>query len=150
MISHYSQWVLKRWKNSIVRRIAGMILASGVVASTGLIGWGIIQGSYDLHPLLGLAIESILLASCFAGRSLRTAAETVLEPLNSSDLETARQKLSLYVGRDSDNLSESEVMRAVLETVTENAVDGVMAPLILCDRRVHDFSCWGLTLSLRL
>jgi adenosylcobinamide-phosphate synthase len=129
VISHYSQWVLNHWKHPVIRRIAGIILATGVVTSTGFIGWGMIQGSYYLHPVLGLAIESILLASCFAGRSLRTAAETVLEPLNSSDLETARQKLSLYVGRDSDNLSESEVMRAVLETVTENAVDGVMAPL---------------------
>ncbi|HEY9836753.1 MAG TPA: CobD/CbiB family cobalamin biosynthesis protein, partial [Vampirovibrionales bacterium] len=129
VISIYSQGVLKRWKTPLVRRIAGIILAIGAIASSGLIGWGIVQGFYSLHPLWGLVIESILLASCFAGRSLRTAAETVLKPLNDSDLETARQKLSLYVGRDTDNLSESEVMRAVLETVTENAVDGVMAPL---------------------
>jgi adenosylcobinamide-phosphate synthase len=129
VISVYSQGVLTRWKTPLSRRIAGIILALGAIAGTGLIGWIIVQGSYSLHPLFGMAIESILLASCFAGRSLRTAAETVLAPLNHSDLETARQKLSLYVGRDTHNLSESEVMRAVLETVTENAVDGVMAPL---------------------
>jgi adenosylcobinamide-phosphate synthase len=34
-----------------------------------------------LHPLLGIALESILLASCFAGRSLRAAAEAVLQPV---------------------------------------------------------------------
>nr|MDJ0591806.1 adenosylcobinamide-phosphate synthase CbiB [Pleurocapsa sp. MO_226.B13] len=45
------------------------------------------------------------------------------------DLKSARSRLSLYVGRDTDNLSESEILRALLETVGENAVDGVTAPL---------------------
>ena len=78
---------------------------------------------------MAIILEVILLASCFAGKSLRIAAVDVLKPLNSGDLKTARSRLSLYVGRDTDNLSESEILRAVLETVAENAVDGVTAPL---------------------
>ena len=70
-----------------------------------------------------------MLASCFAGRSLRRAAEEVLAPLANGDIETARQTLSLYVGRDTQQLSALEIYRAVLETVSENAVDGVLAPL---------------------
>lgn len=84
-----------------------------------------------MHPLLGIAIQTILLASCFAGRSLRAAAEDVLAPLNVGDLVKARERLSLYVGRDTENLSEPEILRALLETVTENAVDGVTAPLFM-------------------
>ncbi|MGL5194035.1 MAG: cobalamin biosynthesis protein, partial [Chroococcales cyanobacterium] len=38
VISNYSQWVLNRWKHPVIRRIAGIILATGAVASTGLIG----------------------------------------------------------------------------------------------------------------
>jgi adenosylcobinamide-phosphate synthase len=45
------------------------------------------------------------------------------------DLPKARISLSNYVGRDTENLSAAEILRAVLETVTENATDGVMAPL---------------------
>jgi adenosylcobinamide-phosphate synthase len=93
------------------------------------VGWLIVQGASLLDPLLGITVESVLLASCFAGRSLRAAAVDVLQPLDAGDLVGARSKLSLYVGRDTENLSESEILRAVLETVTENATDGVMAPL---------------------
>jgi adenosylcobinamide-phosphate synthase len=82
-----------------------------------------------LHPLLGIAVESIVIASCFALHSLRKAAIDVMQPLTEGKLEEARQILSNYVGRDTENLSEAEVLRAVLETVTENATDGVMAPL---------------------
>ena len=128
-IAGYSQWVLKQWQSPLVLRWAGVVLGIGLVSGSGLIGWGIVQGANFLHPVLGIAVKSILLASCFAGRSLRAAAEDVLRPLADGDLATARSRLSLYVGRDTENLSEPEILRAVLETVTENATDGVMAPL---------------------
>ena len=82
-----------------------------------------------VHPILGIFIESILLASCFALKSLRTAAETVLQPLEAGNIERSRSILSNFVGRDTQNLTDLEILRAVLETVTENATDGVMAPL---------------------
>ena len=61
--------------------------------------------------------------------SLRKAAEDVLAAIATTDLATARSQLSLYVGRDTDKLTIPEIERAILETITENAVDGVMAPL---------------------
>jgi adenosylcobinamide-phosphate synthase len=94
-----------------------------------MVGWLIVRGFHLLHPLAGVAVESILLASCFAGRSLRAAAEDVLQPLDKGDIIDARLRLSQYVGRDTENLSEPEILRAILETVTENATDGVMGPL---------------------
>jgi adenosylcobinamide-phosphate synthase len=110
-------------------RVAGIVLALGLIAGSSWIGWLVIHVARRLHPLLGIVIETVLLAACFAGRSLRAAAEDVLEPLAAGDLVSARSRLSQYVGRDTTNLSESELLRAVLETVTENATDGVMAPL---------------------
>ncbi|NER28273.1 MAG: cobalamin biosynthesis protein CobD, partial [Symploca sp. SIO1C4] len=70
-----------------------------------------------------------LLASCFALRSLQSAAIDVLQPLTTGELAQARSNLSQYVGRDTQKLNHSEIFRAVLETVAENATDGVMAPL---------------------
>lgn len=114
---------------AIAQRTAGILLGIILVAGSGGVGWLLVQCARWFHPLLGTAVASILLASCFAGRSLRKAGEEVLKPIVAGDLATARSTLSLYVGRDTENLSEPEILRAVLETVTENATDGVMAPL---------------------
>jgi adenosylcobinamide-phosphate synthase len=71
------------------------------------------------------------LASALAGRSLRLAVEDVLKPLSSAppQLEQARQKLAWIVGRDVDGLPAPELLRALAETASENAVDGLFAPL---------------------
>jgi adenosylcobinamide-phosphate synthase len=129
MISRYTHFALKLLQRPLSLRIAGVILGLGMIGGSGIAGWLIIQAASLLHWSVTLAISSILLASCFAGRSLRAAAEDVLQPLNAGDLATARSKLSLYVGRDTAQLTEPEILRAVFETVTENATDGVMAPL---------------------
>lgn len=128
-ISRYSQVALKCLRSPGALRIAGMVLGLGMIGGSGLAGWAIVAGARSIHPLLGTGVASVLLASCFAGRSLRAAAEDVLQPLAGGDLDTARRHLSRYVGRDTETLPESEIVRAVLETVTENATDGVTAPL---------------------
>jgi adenosylcobinamide-phosphate synthase len=110
-------------------RLSGIILGLGLIIGSGLVGWLIIWAVNLINPELGIVLATILLASSFAGKSLRVAAEDVLESLAQKDLKTSRSCLSLYVGRDTDNLSELEILRAVLETVAENAVDGVTAPL---------------------
>ncbi|WP_413175090.1 adenosylcobinamide-phosphate synthase CbiB [Anabaena azotica] len=129
IISGLSKFFLQHCQREITQRLAGIVLAIILIIGSGLSGWLIIQIAKWLHPLLGIILESIFLASCFALHSLRTAAVDVIKPLTTGNLEQARQILSNYVGRDTANLSEPEVLRAVLETVTENATDGVMAPL---------------------
>lgn len=129
VIDRYTKFALRVLKSKIALRWAGIILAMVLIVGSGTIGWVIVAIAQALHPILGVVFGSVLLASCFAGRSLRSAAEDVLRPLADGDLDQARSKLSLYVGRDTTNLSETEILRAVLETVTENATDGVMAPL---------------------
>jgi adenosylcobinamide-phosphate synthase len=128
-IHTYRQWVLKSIQQPWLLRLAGLILALGIVGISGAVGWWIVHLANQIHWLLALVLESILLASCFAGRSLRAAAGDVLQPLSQGDLDTARERLSRYVGRETAQLSEPEILRAILETVTENATDGVMAPL---------------------
>ncbi|MBS9395515.1 MAG: cobalamin biosynthesis protein [Dolichospermum sp. LBC05a] len=129
VISRLSKLALQYCQNPLSQRLAGIFLGVIVITGSGLVGWIIVQSAKWVHPLLGIAVESILLASCFAFKSLRNAAMEVLQPLKNGELESARQVLSNYVGRDTANLSPAEILRAVLETVTENATDGVMAPL---------------------
>ncbi|TVQ07323.1 MAG: cobalamin biosynthesis protein [Leptolyngbya sp. DLM2.Bin27] len=122
-------------------RRLGVILALGVMLGSGLVGWWAVHLAGMVHPMVGIAAEVVLLASCLAGRSLRRAAEEVLNPLAVADIPTARQRLALYVGRDTENLDEPEILRAVLETVSENATDGVLAPLFYA--LVGAFLPWG-------
>ncbi len=129
VISRFTQFALKHFHSKLLQYWAGIVLGIGLVSGSGVGVWLIVQGANWLHPLFGIGFESILLASCFAGRSMRAAAQEVLQPLAAGDLEQARSALSLYVGRDTQNLSKPEILRAVLEMVTENATDGVMAPL---------------------
>ncbi|MEL6439516.1 MAG: adenosylcobinamide-phosphate synthase CbiB [Cyanobacteria bacterium J06621_8] len=111
------------------RRLAGLLLGVLLIAGSGFLAWAV--GFYLglINSLLGEGIQIVLLASCFAGRSLRVAVLDVLKPLAAGNILQARSHLSRYVGRDTENLSQSEILRALLETVAENSVDGVTAPL---------------------
>ncbi|OKH26018.1 cobalamin biosynthesis protein [Hydrococcus rivularis NIES-593] len=129
IISHFTQLAINYFQDRWQRRVAGIILSTGLIIGSGLVGWLIVWGATWIHPALGIVIEIILLASCFAGRSLRKAAIDVLQPLSSGDIKLARSKLGRYVGRDTAHLCQSEILRAILETVAENTPDGVTAPL---------------------
>ncbi|MGK7944205.1 MAG: adenosylcobinamide-phosphate synthase CbiB [Microcystaceae cyanobacterium] len=128
-ISHLSQLLITHCPQKWQRRLGGIALGLTIIIGSGLSGWLLITVATRLHPLLGLLLEIILLASCFAGRSLRLAALDVLAPLKEGNLVIARQKLSQYVGRDTEQLSQAEILRATVETVAENAIDGVTSPL---------------------
>ncbi len=128
-IDRYTKLSLSLFDQPLVLRLAGIGLTVLTLTLTGITTWLMVTVGSWLHPWLGQAIAIVVIASCLAGRSLRNAAEEVLSALETGDLSIAQQRLSLYVGRDTDNLSEAEILRAVLETVTENATDGVMAPL---------------------
>lgn len=129
IIQNYTKFVIKIISNNLLRCLAGIILGLSLILGTVAITWLIVEITARINIVLSIVIQILLLASCFAGKSLRVAAEDVLEPLLVFDLATARSKLSRYVGRDTKQLSQIEILRAILETVAENAVDGVSAPL---------------------
>lgn len=128
-IQAYQKQLLSRVASPKGQRLGGIFLMLSLVGLSMAMGWGAIALASQLHPWLGQGLAIVLLASCFAGRSLRQAAEDVLMPLGTGDLVAARDRLKRYVGRDTDDLSEAELHRALFETATENAVDGVLAPL---------------------
>lgn len=85
--------------------------------------------SYQIHPLIGIIVESILISTTIAHKSLKEAALEVYHPLQKNDFDEARLKLSYIVGRDTETLDESGIVRGTVETVAENTSDGVTAPL---------------------
>jgi adenosylcobinamide-phosphate synthase len=129
VISFVTKLTIKYCQQKWLRRLVGIVLGTGLIIGSAAIAWSIVLGFNSIAPWLGLVVEIIMLASCFAGKSLRNAAVDVLQSLCTKNLETARFKLSQYVGRDTANLSKLEILRATLETVAENTTDGVTAPL---------------------
>ncbi|MBS3886817.1 MAG: cobalamin biosynthesis protein CobD [Dethiobacter sp.] len=90
---------------------------------------GLISIFSFIHPLAGAILTVMMLATALATRSLQQAAEEIYLPLQDGNIKQARQAVAMVVGRDSEQLSEREVSRAAVETVAENTVDGVTAPL---------------------
>jgi len=80
----------------------------------------------------GRALRSTTLATGLSagGRALWKAASEVEGVLVTGDLEEARRRLPTLVGRDSSDLDESEIARAVVESVAENTVDAIVAPAL--------------------
>jgi adenosylcobinamide-phosphate synthase len=120
-----------RRRSPAVELVLGVGLLILTLGLSGAIAGAWVWAWRSLHPILGMVAEAIAIAAGFAGRSLRDAALDVLTPLTApnKDVATARSHLARYVGRDTGHLDETEILRAIAETVAENSVDGVLAPL---------------------
>lgn len=74
-------------------------------------------------------VNILILWTTIAAKCLHVEGKKVYYELKKGDIKEARVKLSYIVGRDTKNLSENEIIRADVETVAENASDGIIAPL---------------------
>jgi len=110
-------------------RLAGGLITLVLVGGSGCAGWLLELASQQMPRPLGAALLLVALTSALAGRSLCQAVRQVLASLEGGDLTAARQQLAWIVGRDTDQLDGPEIMRALAETASENAVDGLFAPL---------------------
>ena len=91
------------------------------------VGGALIVGALA-EGVLGEAIALALSVSVSsAGRALTEAAEVVAENLRAGDFAGARRALPSLVGRDPSDLSESEIVRAVVESLAENLSDAIVA-----------------------
>src|SRR6266478_3641286 len=77
----------------------------------------------------GFLVAVYWIFTCLAVRSLDRESNHVIEALRLGNLERARMLVGQLVGRDTKHLSESDVIRAVFETVAENMSDAIVAPL---------------------
>lgn len=128
-INFGSQLIIRKVNNKNTRRLWGIFLGLKIIIGSGFLAWLVVYLTEKISPILAIFVQIIGMASCFAGHSLAQVARSVLDPLKVGDLNAARQKLALFVGRDTDNLSETEILRATVESVAENTVDGVTSPL---------------------
>ncbi len=108
------------------------ILFGSVIAYSVLYFMGI-----DVIPSpVRYLVAAYFLKATFAIRCLYNAADEVRVELDAGNLDPARKKLSMYVSRNTSKLDEGHVSSAIIETTSENYVDGILSPLLF-------YACFG-------
>ena len=103
-----------------------------LTVATILIVAAVVQGLLVLLsslPALRTMLEIYLIYAALAWRSLKDESSAVMDRLNENDLDGARYAVSRIVGRDTVDLDRESIVCATVETVGENAIDGVFSPL---------------------
>ena len=111
-------------------RAAGLVLAVALPLACGLLTWGILHLCGMVHPGLRFVAEAWASYQILAACELRRQSLAVARAFSKGGLVAAREAVGLIVGRDTSVLDEQGVARAAVETVAENASDGVIAPLL--------------------
>ena len=110
-----------------LRRALGTMAALGAIGLPTMLAWAV-------QAQLGSGWTSIIVAGILAWplvalRSLHDHVMAVADPLQAGDIKAARAKVAHIVGRDPLTLDEAAIARAAIESLAENASDGVVAPL---------------------
>lgn len=117
--------------------LAGTVTVVIVLAVTSSAVLLLLLGMTGISPVLADISAIFLLYTTVAARDLARHSEVVYRHLQSGNLPAARKAVAMIVGRDTESLDNAGVCRACVETVAENTVDGVTAPLF-----------WGLAFGL--
>lgn len=110
-------------------RLAGILTALTVIALSGLTAWWLVRLAGCVHPGMADAMSIFLIYTALAARDLARHSTAVLQALDTGDLELAKKRVSMIVGRDTKNMDEEDIVRAAVESVAENTSDGIIAPL---------------------
>ena len=116
------------------KRITNEVTAGGIVVVSTLLMFTIIPFVllfilYKLSYVLGLFVESFICWQCLAAKGLEKESMKVYYALENEGLGAGRDAVSRIVGRDTEGLNEEEILKATVETISENTSDGVIAPL---------------------
>jgi adenosylcobinamide-phosphate synthase len=123
-------WLERSWNRAdlsdVMRRVLG--IATVLIVLGVSIAAGVVIELLARKASWGWAIVALVATTGLAQRSLYVHARDVLRPLLSGDLVRARQSLSRIVGRDTEQLDETGVSAAALESLAESFNDAVVAP----------------------
>lgn len=106
----------------------GIFICLSLIAITSVVTYIIIK-IFEFSFFAKSIVSAVIIAITFSTRCLGKEANKVYKALKSNDIKKARLCLSYIVGRQTESLDEQEIIRATVETVAENSVDGTIAPM---------------------
>ena len=116
-------------KDAAGERKAGICMNLSVLFLTAVISGAVILLCKAISKWLCFAVCTVLCWQVFAAKCLKDEAMKVSSCLENDGLDAGRKQVAMLVGRDTENLSEEQVIKAAVETVAENTSDGVIAPM---------------------
>jgi adenosylcobinamide-phosphate synthase len=125
---------LAKHQNPIFEKIGGVliivIISSIVILLLLSLDFGISLIFTDYISLVvSVLVGIMLLKTTIAIRGMEKHAINVLESLENNNLNMARNHLSMIVKRNTTNLDKNHVLSGVLESISENTVDGITGPM---------------------
>ena len=119
------------WRRTVTNeRTAGLLFAASLILGCWLVALLVTGLAWKVYPLFGFVVETVLLFYCLSAKSLRQAALEIDRLLAAGEVDRARARVRMIVGRDVDRYGADDIARATVETVAENTVDGVLSPLL--------------------
>ena len=136
-LPHPVRWMGKiiEWLEPPFRKLPYSLIFSGIlyavilILGTWLLTLLALSIAHRVHPFFKTVLDIILIFYCISIRSLSDAAMEVKHCLQQNKVQSAKEKVAMIVGRDIDRYKEEGLARATVETVAENLVDGITAPL---------------------
>ena len=130
LISLLEKFLYRATDSDLPKLVKGGVLVSIVIALSGVIGAAIEYEAKSLGSLTAeIFIEALVLSFMISPRSLAEAGREIHDLLVLGNIKEARRKVGWIVGRDTEHLNEPEIVRATVETIAENTVDGIISPL---------------------
>ena len=111
------------------QRMAGVLLALALPAGAYAVGTLLIWFGNSIDFLWGSVVTVVLAWTTLAARDLIDHVVSVQRALQSASLTEARSAVAKIVGRDTEEMDESDIVRATVETIAESTADGIIAPL---------------------
>lgn len=118
----------KAWNKDKHRKVKGVLMWLILISLTGIF-FMLLDYLLKPYPLTLCIFTSIFFYYGISNRSLIEEALKVEKKLQENNIEGARHQLSTIVGRDTEHLNQTQIRIAVLETLSENLSDGVIAPI---------------------
>lgn len=128
LIKTLESFIRRVFKTEGFLKFGGFILCIATVAIAYIVTY-LFVNIFKFNYILYILVNGFVIYTTLATKCLKDEAIKVYNVLKTGDLEKSRIQLSYIVGRDTTELNEKEIIRATVETVAENAVDGIISPM---------------------
>jgi adenosylcobinamide-phosphate synthase len=115
--------------NPAILKFMGFVTVIIIAGGSWYLTWLVMRWAFNFNFWAGTVLSIWLISTTIAARGLSGAAGEIYSLLQNNNLDAARRKVGLIVGRDTGNMEPWDVIRATVETVSENIVDGIVAPV---------------------